>query len=50
MPWCWKPSIGLAQRLDLDVTAEGIETREQEQYLCGHSVQWGAGLPVFSLR
>ncbi|AVK04057.1 MULTISPECIES: EAL domain-containing protein [Pseudomonas aeruginosa group] len=35
--------IGLAQRLDLDVTAEGIETREQEQYLCGHSVQWGQG-------
>lgn len=35
--------ITLAQRLDLAMTAEGIETREQEQYLCGHSIQWGQG-------
>lgn len=35
--------IALAQRLDLAMTAEGIETREQEQYLCGHSIQWGQG-------
>ncbi|WP_025804369.1 EAL domain-containing protein [Pseudomonas chlororaphis] len=35
--------ISLAQRLKLDLTAEGIESREQENYLKGHGVQWGQG-------
>ncbi|AZD86925.1 EAL domain-containing protein [Pseudomonas chlororaphis subsp. piscium] len=35
--------ISLAQRLELDLTAEGIESTEQEEYLKHYGVQWGQG-------
>ncbi|CAN0625902.1 c-di-GMP phosphodiesterase [Burkholderia multivorans] len=35
--------IALAQRLRLDLTAEGIETPAQLAYLRQHGVQWGQG-------
>ncbi|MGV8400894.1 EAL domain-containing protein [Pseudomonas aeruginosa] len=35
--------IALAQRLELNLIAEGIETQEQHQYLLGHHVQLGQG-------
>ncbi len=35
--------ISLGRRLELELTAEGIKTREQADHLTGQGVQWGQG-------